>query len=157
MTFGDKVVVMSDGKVHQTGRPETIYSRPADTFVATFIGLPEMNLYSGKVMRREGRHYFQGQGLCLDLEGLPLEFDEVEVEVGIRPEDVKIRKDSIRAIQARVEIINDVGSEKYIHASLGQARLILRVPKDKTFQPNEIIFLDIDPDRVHIFHKGLRI
>ncbi len=50
MTLGDIVVVMRDGKVHQIGRPETIYAQPADTFVATFIGSPEMNLYHGRLV-----------------------------------------------------------------------------------------------------------
>ncbi|MCK4487074.1 MAG: glycerol-3-phosphate ABC transporter ATP-binding protein, partial [Desulfobacterales bacterium] len=69
MTLGDRVVVMRDGKVRQIDRPETIYARPVDTFVATFIGSPEMNLYQGRLVRKDGRTHFQGPGFSLDLGG----------------------------------------------------------------------------------------
>jgi len=66
MTLGDKVVVMRNGKVHQIDQPETIYARPADTFVARFIGSPEMNLYQGRLLQKDGRSHFQGAGFSLD-------------------------------------------------------------------------------------------
>ncbi|MES0351138.1 MAG: ABC transporter ATP-binding protein, partial [Desulfobacteria bacterium] len=65
MTLGDKVVVMRDGKVHQIGPPEAIYSYPSNTFVATFIGSPEINLYRGMLVRKDGLPYFQGAGFSL--------------------------------------------------------------------------------------------
>ena len=157
MTLGDKVVVMSQGKVHQIGRPETIYSYPADTFVATFIGSPEMNLYRGRLLHKDGRPHFQGAGFSLELEGLHFSLQEGEVEVGIRPEDIGISQGRATAIQARVEMISNVGSEKYIHASLGQESLTIRSPKEAAIQPGQIILLTIDPERVHIFYEGSRI
>ena len=158
MTLGDRVVVMRDGKVCQVGRPETIYSRPADTFVATFIGSPEINLYRGTLVRKDGRPYFQGPGFSLDLTGPQLKLGEGDVEVGIRPEDVRIGKGGTgEALEAKVEMIVDVGSEKYIHTRLGQEGLTLRAPKDAALHPGKVIPLVIDPYRVHIFHKGRRI
>jgi len=157
MTLGDRVAVMRHGKLHQIDRPEVIYSHPEDTFVATFIGSPEINLCHGSIVRKDGRLNFKGPGFFLDLEGYQLKVEEGEAEVGIRPEDIGIGEAGTTALKATVEMISDVGSEKYVHARLGRERMTIRCPKDVVFQPGEIIHLAIDPGRVHIFHKGLRI
>lgn len=160
MTLGDKVVVMRDGRVHQIDRPETIYARPADTFVATFIGSPEMNLYQGKLVSKDGRPHFQGSGFSLDLGDVQLNIEEGEVELGFRPEDIEIgqgRGGTMVVQEAKVEMLSNVGSEKYIHARLGQEGLTVRVTKDATLQPGQVIPLYIDPHRAHIFHEGLRL
>ena len=157
MTLGDKVVVMSHGKVHQIGRPETIYSYPADTFVATFIGSPEMNLYRGRLLHKDGRPHFQGTGFSLDLGGFQVNLQEGEVELGIRPEDVEVGKAPGVNLRAEVEMISNVGSEKYIHTRIEQESLTIRAPKEAAFQPGQIILLTIVPDQLHIFHEGRRI
>jgi multiple sugar transport system ATP-binding protein len=157
MTLGDRVAVMRHGKVHQIDRPEVIYSHPEDTFVATFIGSPEINLCQGSLVRKDGRLNFEGPGFFVDLEGYQLRVEEREVEVGIRPEDIGIGEVGTMALKARVEMISDVGSEKYIYARLGRESLTIRCPKDAVLQPGDIIHVTIDPDRVHIFHKGVRI
>jgi multiple sugar transport system ATP-binding protein len=157
MTLGDKVVVMRQGKVHQIGRPDAIYSRPADTFVATFIGSPEMNLYRGRLLHKDGRPHFQGPGFSLDIGRPQLKLGEGEVELGIRPEDIRIGQGGTTALQAEVEMISNIGSEKYIHARLGQGSITVRAPKEAAFQPGQVMPLTIDTDRLHIFHEGRRI
>jgi ABC-type sugar transport system ATPase subunit len=157
MTLGDRVVVMSNGKVHQIDRPETIYDRPADTFVATFIGSPEINLYRGMILRKSGRSLFKGAGFSLDLGGGQYNLPEGEVELGIRCDDIGIDQSRASALKARVEMVSNVGSEKYIHARLGQESLTLRAPRDMALRPDETIVLTLNPDRVHIFHKGRRV
>ena len=156
MTLGDKVVVMRNGKVHQIDQPETIYARPADTFVARFIGSPEMNLYKGRLFQKDGRSHFQGAGFSLDLGGLKPNIGQGEVEMGIRPEDIEIAQ-SATALRGTVEMISNIGSEKYLHVGLGNLNLTVRAPKEAIFQPGQIILLTIDPDRLHIFHEGRRI
>ncbi len=157
MTLGDRVVVMCGGKVHQIGSPQTIYSRPADTFVATFIGSPEINLYRGRLVRKDRNLHFQGPGFSLDLGGLQIDLQEDEVEIGIRPEDVRIGQGENTALQAEVEMVSDVGSEMYVHARFAQEHLTLRVPKDTTLQQGKKIPFIINPDQVHVFYRGNRI
>ncbi len=160
MTLGDKVVVMRDGRVRQIDRPETIYARPADTFVATFIGSPEMNLYKGRLVSKDGRSHFQGASFSLDLGNVQLNIEEGEVELGVRPEDIEIgqgRGGTMVVQETKVEMLSNVGSVKYIHARLGQEGLAVCVPKDTNLQPGQVISLYIDPQRVHIFHEGLRL
>ncbi|UCF85802.1 MAG: ABC transporter ATP-binding protein [Desulfobacteraceae bacterium] len=157
MTLGDKVVVMRDGKVHQAGPPEAIYAYPSDTFVATFIGSPEINLYRGMLVRKDGIPHFQGAGFFLNLERHKIDINEGEVKVGIRPEDIGTGQDKAMALMAEVEMISNVGSEKYIHARLGDEVLTFRAPKDTALQPGNVVPLAIDPGRIHIFHKGRRV
>jgi ABC-type sugar transport system ATPase subunit len=157
MTLGDRVAVMRDGKLHQVDRPETIYGCPADTFVATFIGSPEMNLYQGRLIHKDGRLHFEGSGISMDFGGLDLSFKEGEVQLGIRPEDIGIGEGGATVVEAKVELLSNVGSEKYIHARFGQEGVTVRVPKEATFQPGETVPLSIYPDRVHIFQAGQRI
>jgi ABC-type sugar transport system ATPase subunit len=157
MTLGDRVAVMSDGQVQQIDRPETIYAHPANTFVATFIGSPEMNLYKGRLTSKDGRLCFQGSGFSLDLVGLQLSLEEGDVELGIRPEDIEIRQGGPTIVQAKVDMLSNVGSEQYVHAHIGQEGLTVRVPKEATFEPGQSVTLSIDPDRVHIFHAGRRL
>jgi multiple sugar transport system ATP-binding protein len=156
MTLGDKVVVMRNGMVHQIAQPETIYSSPADTFVARFIGSPEMNLYQGMLFQKDGRSHFQGTGFSLDLGGLKPNIEQGEVEVGIRPEDIEIGQ-SATALRGKVEIISNIGSEKYLHVDLGEGSLTVRAPKEAIFKPGQLILLTINPHRLHIFHEGRRI
>ena len=157
MTLGDQVVVLRDGKVIQTGRPATIYAHPVNTFVATFIGSPEMNLYKGELIYRDGRPYFRGAGYFLALGEIKQELKEGPLEVGIRPEDIHIVKDGTTELKAFVDMITNIGSENYIHARLGDDSITLRAPKETTLRPGMVLSLSIDPGHLHIFHKGRRI
>ena len=157
MTLGDRVVVMRDGKVRQIDRPQAIYASPADTFVATFIGSPEMNLYQGRLLRKDGRPRFRGSGFSLDLGMLKIGLDQGEVELGIRPEDIGVGQVEPNVLEAKVEMLSNVGSEKYVHARLGHEGLTVRAPKETAFEPGQVIPVTIDPYRVHIFYKGQRL
>jgi multiple sugar transport system ATP-binding protein len=157
MTLGEKVVVMREGKIHQIGSPDEIYARPADRFVATFIGSPEMNVYRGKLLSREGRPYFQGSSFSFDLSGRDISVIEEDIEVGLRPEDIIISSKTPSMPQAKVEMVSNLGSETLVHVRLGEETLTLCAPKDTAVQPGELISLTIDPQKVHLFHKGRRI
>jgi multiple sugar transport system ATP-binding protein len=157
MTLGDKVVIMKDGNIHQIGGPSTIYDRPADTFVAGFIGSPSMNLFKGDLFKAESGFVFQGADFSLNIQDIPPHFTGNTVEIGIRPEDIELAHRPDNALRAKVEIISNVGSEKYIHARIGSTTLTARARKDEAFLSGDIIFLGIDPSKLHIFYKGKRM
>lgn len=157
MTLGDRVVVMRGGKVRQIGAPDAIYSRPADTFVATFIGSPEMNLYEGELIHEEGRSLFRGKGFSLNLGQTARKLPEGHMELGIRPEDVGISSEGTSPLRARVEMISNVGSEKYVHARLGPEEITLRVSKGASCLSGDDIGLIIPLGRLHLFIDGQRI
>ncbi len=157
MTLGDRVVVMGEGRVHQSGRPEAVYGQPADTFVATFIGSPAMNLFKGTLVRQEGQVRFEGDGFSLPLPP-SLEGPEAEtVEMGIRPEDMVIGPEAPGSLQLEVDMVSDVGSEKYVHGTLGAQGVTVKGSKDRPFTAGEKVFISVNPVAVRLFHKGRRI
>ncbi|MFZ0449058.1 MAG: ABC transporter ATP-binding protein [Desulfatiglandaceae bacterium] len=157
MTLGDKVIVMREGKVHQIDRPEIIYNKPADTFVATFIGSPMINLFKGIMTEQKGRFIIKTQDFHLEYVHDDLRFGNGELEIGVRPEDITVVREAERGLRAKVEVVTDVGAEKYIHTRLGSTSLTARAAKEDSFQLGETISLVIRPSRLHIFHDGRRI
>jgi len=157
MTLGDKVIVLQEGQVHQIGPPSVIYEKPADTFVAAFIGSPEMNIYQGRIRCHEEHVSFEGSGFSLDFRKTDHDLKEGEVELGFRPEDIRIGGNEAIVFEVKVEMFSNIGSEKYIHGRLGRENLTIRVPKEAIFNPDQTISASIDPGRLHLFRKGLRI
>lgn len=157
MTLGDKVVVMSEGRIHQTDLPEKIYDRPADTFVANFIGSPPMNLFKGNMIRKEEQLIFEGEDFSFEAGNFPARPEGQSVEVGIRPEDIMIAQGAENSFKAEVEMISNMGSEKYIHARLGSTSLTVRASKEIPFRSKETISLVFPPSKLHIFLDGRRV
>jgi multiple sugar transport system ATP-binding protein len=157
MTLGDKVVVMRQGRVHQIGTPVMIYDQPADTFVARFVGSPMMNLFEGEVIR-EGKYLrFRCDDFSADIRKLPKVLIGKTVEIGVRPEDIEFRTHQEANLSARVEMLSNVGAEKYVHARLGEKPITVRASKDATYSTGQMISLFIRPDKFHVFYEGQRI
>jgi ABC-type sugar transport system ATPase subunit len=157
MTLGNKVVVMKEGRSCQVDPPETIYERPADTFVATFIGSPAMNLFKGKLTQLKGCLTFINENFSLNGVDVPSNLEETDVEMGIRPEDIKVNHGQEETLRAKVEMISNIGAIKYIHARMGTARITIRAAREAVYQAGDIIPLFIDPSKLHIFQKGKRV
>lgn len=157
MTLGDKVVVMRAGRIHQEGSPQEIYEAPSDTFVATFIGSPEMNIFKGRIVTGSEGAVFMGAGFSLDLGQYSWKGGNEEVELGIRPEDMEILPPGKGPLDIRVEIVSNVGSEVYVHGGLGEQAVDVRVPKSTTLQPGESVSAGIHTERMHVFRNGKRI
>ena len=157
MTLGDRVVVMRNGKVSQAASPEDIYEQPADIFVASFIGSPEMNMYNGRVIYRDKAPYFQGKDFSINLVNRHYKLKDNVIDIGIRPEDIKLSHSRDEELQSRIEMISNIGSEKFIHTRTGKSSFTVRVPKEADFRAGQIITLNVDPDKVHVFCDGRRI
>jgi glycerol transport system ATP-binding protein len=115
LTFADKVIVMYEGSVVQIGTPQELFEKPRHTFVGRFIGTPGMNVLKATL---------QGSSILLGDQQIPInniyQFDEAEVEVGVRPEYVSLS--SSEGIAAEVTAIEDVGKHIVVRASVqGQA------------------------------------
>ena len=157
MTLGDKVVVMRDGMVRQIGSPEVIYDQPADTFVATFIGSPVMNLFKGQIITGQGHQTFQCKDFLLPLGNLAQQLVGHTVELGIRPEDIEPASTGKGDLRAHVEMVSNIGAEKYIHATLGQTVITARTSKNTAYHTGQVIPLIVNLRRLHLFHEGQRI
>jgi multiple sugar transport system ATP-binding protein len=122
MTLGDRVAVMRDGELQQLAPPKGLYERPANLFVAEFIGSPAMNLVGADVRRDDGRVFvdFGGHRLGLGDAAPVARFEGRRIILGIRPEDMEdaslvpdVPED--QRISATVDIVEDLGAEVFVH------------------------------------------
>jgi ABC-type sugar transport system ATPase subunit len=157
MTLGEKVVVLREGRIHQIGTPESIYNRPADTFVATFVGSPVMNLFHGKIVIEGNAFTFRCQDFSFDLGPITLDMERQDVEIGVRPEDIQVTEGRTTSLQASVEIMSNAGADKYVHARLGKSPITVRAPKDVSYHTGQVINLAVPTNKFHVFHEGRRI
>ena len=127
MTLGDRIVVMKDGRVQQVDTPLGIYQRPANTFVATFVGSPPMNLVRGRLSA--GAFLSESPGLRLPLPAdapRPAGAEGQVVILGLRPEALQLRAKGQGAFAARVEEVEPLGSETLLTLDAAGVALTVR-------------------------------
>ena len=152
MTMADKIVVMHDGLVEQIGAPLELYDRPANRFVAGFIGSPAMNFLAGRASG--GRIAIAGDGYAVAA-GARLE-ENREVILGIRPEHLEIAADGF---EAEVVVVEPTGSETQVFARLGGQEIAAVFRERHEFVPGQRIRLRPRADCLHLFDpsSGQRI
>jgi ABC-type sugar transport system ATPase subunit len=156
MTLASHIVLLERGRLSQEGTPRELYERPANIFAAGFIGSPPMNLIEGELRRRDDRPFFVAPGLEVALPpGLP-EPPGRELTLGVRPEDIRVLEAGPPAMPARLEVVEDLGSERYGHLRLGEQRLVARLARGARPLGEEVGLL-FDPTRLHLFAGGTRI
>ncbi|MEZ2133072.1 MULTISPECIES: ABC transporter ATP-binding protein [unclassified Sinorhizobium] len=150
MTMADKIVVLHDGLIEQVGAPLELYDRPANLFVAGFIGSPAMNFIDGRI---EEGIFRSDKGLVLPLpNGLPTaEYGGRQLVYGIRPEHIRA---SSAGINGKVEIVEGTGSEIFakLDCQGDQISCLFRERLDIHF--GDTIGIAIDPNAVHLFDKS---
>ncbi|ESZ22127.1 ABC transporter ATP-binding protein [Mesorhizobium sp. L48C026A00] len=156
MSMGDKVGVLNHGRIVQTGTPYEIYNYPRDTYVASFVGSPPMNLIDGKLI--DGRAvmaplnfelpFAGGARTSGETDGRPLVF-------GIRPEDLYL--ESGAPVEARVHDVENHGVEKILTLRVGDAMLRATVPARTDVEIEQPVRFAWDPDKVVLFDKGTGI
>jgi multiple sugar transport system ATP-binding protein len=160
MTMGHRIAVMSNGVLQQIGTPQEVYRRPANVFVATFLGAPPMNLIGGMLASTVDGWRFRGKNIDVPLSGDVISVPELQLEaqaggeakLGVRPEHFRIgRPGADGGIAGRVEILEPVGSDLYLTVEAGGTSVQVRTDPDSPLQPGENLSLLIDPSRVHVF------
>jgi multiple sugar transport system ATP-binding protein len=130
MTLGQRIVVMRDGHVQQVDTPMALYDRPANLFVATFLGSPGMNVLRGRPARGDGGPVFGLDGGAT----IPLAVDVPEawlgrdLVLGVRPEALRPAAAGERDFEAPVEVVEPVGNEAFVNLRVGDQALVLRGP-----------------------------
>jgi multiple sugar transport system ATP-binding protein len=155
MTLGDRIVVMSDGKVQQCGAPLDIFERPVNRFVAGFLGTPPMNFVNGK-LRDDGTFAGGGLEVSFSLAAAPRLADFVgrDVVLGVRPEHVVIGAAGSGAM-ARVDLLEPLGSSMDIYLTTGPGQhLVARVGASSARKAGETVGLAIAPAEAHLFEPG---
>ena len=149
MTMADRIVVMENGHIRQIGAPLELYDRPANRFVAEFIGSPSMNLFDGRVKRGDQT------GIEIDLAGRTVPVvdavdlvDGMKVKLGIRPEHLSIAEDGL---PATVSVVEPTGSETHVVARTETEEIVAVFRERHSLAPCQPIFLVPDSSQIHLF------
>jgi ABC-type sugar transport system ATPase subunit len=152
MTMADRIVVLRAGVVQQIGAPAVIYERPANVFVATFVGAPQINLIEGTVDRAAPRTLAAGP---LRIEGAadaPAWPVAEALTLGVRPEDLRLVADGEGALAGRIVLVEAAGHEKYVRVEVdGDASLVVRASRDVAAQEGARCAVAVDWQRAHWF------
>jgi sn-glycerol 3-phosphate transport system ATP-binding protein len=147
MTMADTIVVMNQGRVEQVGAPAEVYRFPATRFVATFIGSPAMNLLPGRIVGPDQVEVAGGR-LAFDAAAFPVEPGR-DVEVGIRPEDIRLAANATGALAFARDFTEELGATRLLHGTAGDAAVVIALsgpaPAGETFG------LGAEPAAVHLF------
>jgi multiple sugar transport system ATP-binding protein len=175
MTMGNRIAVMSRGVIQQVGEPMSIYERPANLFVAGFIGWPRMNFFDARVMQKDGGLFVEeqneGNGTVVgsrfsarledEAVGALKEYAGKKIVFGIRPEKMRVSESAVGTngsnIEAMVEVVEQVGAETFLFLGRGRQSLATRLAaveqakvKEKlvlTFEMNGARFFDPETGR----------
>ena len=145
MTLADRVVVLRDGRIEQIGEPDTLYQRPANIFVAGFIGSPAMNLIAAKASKKF--LHIGSQTLATEFEG------SGAVTLGIRPEDFLLEgPDTPGTIGAQVTLIEPMGADTLIFCLIdGRLEVSVRLPRHIRIADGDNLRLKLRRDSLHLF------
>ena len=152
MTMGDKIVVMNGGRVEQVGPPLELYDRPANTFVATFLGSPAMNLLQGRVECEDFCRLALPDGLTATIGEGGRAFAGRDVIFGIRPEHVRV--DQARGLPCIVSLVEPTGSETHVVGHAGQTEIIAVLRERVEIREGETIKLSLDARQAHFFETS---
>ncbi|MBS7240616.1 MAG: sn-glycerol-3-phosphate ABC transporter ATP-binding protein UgpC [Acetatifactor sp.] len=163
MTLGTRIVVMKDGIIQQVDTPQNLYEKPANLFVAGFMGSPQMNFLDATV-KVEG----DVAKLCIANKEIPLPpakskkvieggYDGKIVTFGIRPEDVDDSEMIISAspvsFESTVRVYELLGAEVYLYLDLADFPITARVDSRTTARPGDTIKFTFDLEKIHVFDK----
>jgi multiple sugar transport system ATP-binding protein len=156
MTMADKIVVMHDGIIEQMGSPLELYDRPANQFVAGFIGSPAMNFLNGHLNANGQPYVVTEDGSKLPLSTAPSASDGQPIIYGVRPEHLELADDGI---EAEVAVVEPTGSETQLVARIGTQDIIAVFRDRHDVSPGEKIHLRPRASAAHLFDKdtGRRI
>jgi ABC-type sugar transport system ATPase subunit len=156
MTLGERVAVLNAGTLQQVASPRELYDRPANAFVAGFIGNPPMNLLPGRVVRGGGGGALElaAGTLCAARDRVPVTRAADAVTVGIRPEAFARADDGAAdALRFTVDHVEWLGHETlaHLHAGDDPTRVVARLPGMHALDAGQSVALTVDPERVYLF------
>ena len=149
MTMADRVVVLREGAIEQVGSPLDLYDRPANRFVAQFIGMPQMNVIDTAEMPALRAAVGATLGSDAALDGF----------IGVRPENVLLRTAGTGRIAGKVELIESLGADTLIYTRLGEGakpgvQLVARQNTRTSLHVGDAVGLDIAPASFHLFDRA---
>ena len=166
MTLGDRIVIMRDGYVQQIGTPQDVFNRPANLFVAGFIGMPQMNFFDAHLVRVDNEFHVETEHMSFDLSPETANLlaeswvaaPATDVTVGIRPEQIILTdKGETTAFQGVIEVTELMGSTVHVHVRTEDGSFVLIVPATeiakRDLEIGNDIWFKFEDNAVHLFDK----
>ena len=151
MTMAEKIVVLREGLVEQIGSPLELYDRPANIFVASFIGSPAMNMLRGRLEGGEAPRLTLASGLTIPLRHAPTAALGREITLGVRPEHISVGGAS--PTPALVSVVEPTGAETFVDATLGGVEIVCVLKERVSCRPGETLPLSFDAAPLHFFDE----
>lgn len=160
MTMGQRIAVMKDGVLHQCDEPETVYHRPANKFVAGFIGSPPMNFLDAKIVKEGSEVFVQSKVLKFPLSNDHAAAKEAgkEVILGIRPESIHdpeihstVALNTWNSFEAKVDVLEPLGPEYTAYLSLDNQNLLASIDSATKMKEGQTAKFCVNLDQIHFF------
>ncbi len=160
MTLADRIIIMKDGYIEQIGSPIEVFSKPANVFVATFIGSPPMNIFSAEIInsnnnikiKLDDNLYFD----CTEYQKNKLQ-NKKNIFLGIRAEDImpvdNNTNTSFWSFKRNVDIVEPLGTETQLFITINNKEIISRMYNPYEVNVGDELTFQVDPSKVHFFDK----
>ena len=159
MTLADRIVVMHGGYIQQQGTPEELFKRPANKFVAGFLGMPPMNFLDGEITEEGGASFVAGDGFRLRLSEAKAAAAKAHgaraVPLGLRPSDLTYAEDAPddAALKLHVQVSEYVGAQSVLLCQCGASSVTVEMNSETPMAMGETLTFAANPDRIHLFDR----
>ena len=162
MVLSDRIAIMSEGKLQQYSSPQETYNKPANRFVAGFIGSPRMNFVEGELGVEDDSAILRGQTtmkLQGDVARRIASDSSGAVVAGVRPEHIRLMPGESGDVEGIIDLTEPVGPVTYVDFRIGEIPMRASVPATTVLEPGQKIGVSFEPDQFHFFDKasGTRI
>ncbi|WP_101297004.1 ABC transporter ATP-binding protein [Halegenticoccus soli] len=160
MTMADRIAILDNGELQQVGSPKEVYYRPANVFVADFIGSPSMNFFDVDLQHDgAGSPALVGNGFTYEVSDELTELldaSETEFVLGVRPENVRIAEDAPtgKSISATVDVVEVVGSDNFVYLDVSGRECRVRTSSEIEPEEGETVTLTFDESDLHLFDRN---
>ncbi|MDO4479012.1 MAG: sn-glycerol-3-phosphate ABC transporter ATP-binding protein UgpC [Lachnospiraceae bacterium] len=134
MTLGDRIVIMKDGVVQQIGTPQEVFNHPVNSFVAGFIGMPQMNMFDAELVLEDGKYYAVLDGMKTEITGKKHDklaaagIGSQKITLGVRPQHIELAKNGEACVEGTLDVYEMMGSEYHLHVNVAGKDAIVIVP-----------------------------
>jgi multiple sugar transport system ATP-binding protein len=155
----DRLMIIRNGRVEQIGDADDAYRFPANEFVATYVGYPQMNILQGKLIDHDGRLTFSAGESAIELKGAVKEAVQKvagsgEIDVGVRPHDIKLRQSPSRDglnLQADIRMVEHYGDFRVVHFRARGSDIRVKSDDPAVEQPGQTLFLSVALEKLFVF------
>lgn len=159
MSMSMRIAVVKDGTVQQVGTPDELYLRPANTWVASFIGSPPMNLIDCMLVEKDSQLFLESKGFSILLEDnlaklVKEKSTAAEVKFGVRPENLSVHKtEQPNSIQGEIYSVEPLGEYVIVNMTVGDALIKAKTTPGFTAEIGEKVYLTFDEKTIYIYDR----